>query len=361
MIFKKYNPLKENIFQILNQDGKIVNKEYEPMFSDSQLLEIYRDLVSGRVADLKAVQFQRQGRMLTYVPNQGQEAAQIGPMLAVNKTDWLVPGFREINALLHHGVSLEQAFLYWYGNERGNKFDDDVRVLPINIIIGSQISQAAGLAYARKIKKTDEVVLTFIGDGGTGNGEFYEGLNFGTVLDVPMVVIIQNNQWAISTPISKATKTKNLAQKSIAFGIPGILVDGNDVFAMYVATQEAVKRARKGGGPTLIEALTYRIGAHTTSDNPSIYRKDEETEYWIKRDPITRFRIYLTEKGLWDDEKEEHLQNELNEFVLETFKKVEAEGKVSLEEIFKYTYEDLTLELEEQYLAHQEYLKSEVE
>ncbi len=361
MIFKTYDPLKKKILRILDQEGKIVNKDLEPKFTDEELIEIYRQMALGRVADLKAVQFQRQGRMLTFVVNQGQEAAQIEPMLAVNKTDWLVPGFREFNAMLHHGVSLETSYLYWYGNEKGSKHPEDVRVLPVNIIIGTQINHAVGLAYARKMKKTDEVVLTFIGDGGTSHGEFHEGMNFGAVLNVPMVVIIQNNHWAISTPRSKATKSETLAQKAIAYGIPGIQVDGNDVLAMYVATKEAVERARRGEGPTLIEAVTYRLGAHTTSDNPSIYRTDEETKPWLERDPLKRFQIYLTKKGLWDDEKEEKLQKELNDFVLETFRKVEASGAVDLEEIFKYNYETMTPELEEQYRSYREYLNKEVQ
>jgi pyruvate dehydrogenase E1 component alpha subunit len=186
-------------------------------------------------------------------------------------------------------------------------------------------------------------------------------MNFGAVLNVPMVVIIQNNHWAISTPRSKATKSETLAQKAIAYGIPGIQVDGNDVLAMYVATKEAVERARRGEGPTLIEAVTYRLGAHTTSDNPSIYRTDEETKPWLERDPLKRFQIYLTKKGLWDDEKEEKLQKELNDFVLETFRKVEASGAVDLEEIFKYNYETMTPELEEQYRSYREYLNKEVQ
>lgn len=361
MIFKKFDPLKKKIFQILDQEGKIVNKDLEPKFSDEELIGIYRQMTLGRVADLKAVQFQRQGRMLTFVVNQGQEAAQIGPMLALKKTDWLVPGFREFNAMLHHGVDLETAYLYWYGNERGSKFPEDVRVLPVNIIIGTQINHAVGLAYARKMKNTDEVVITFIGDGGTSHGEFHEGMNFGAVLNVPMIVVIQNNHWAISTPRSKATKSETLAQKAIAYGIPGIQVDGNDVLAMYVATKEAAERARRGEGPTLIEAITYRMGAHTTSDNPSIYRTEEETKPWLERDPIKRFRIYLTEKGLWDDEKEEKLQKELNDYVLETFRKVEATGAVELEEIFQYNYETMTPELEEQYRSYREYLNKEVQ
>jgi pyruvate dehydrogenase E1 component alpha subunit len=357
MLFKQFDPLKNKVFRILDQDGKIVDKNREPKLDDNLLLYIYRQMNLGRIADIKAVQFQRQGRILTFAPNYGQEAAQIGPMAAINKTDWLVPAFREFSAMLYHGVSLEQAYLYWYGNEAGSRFDDGVNVLPINIIIGSQINHAAGLGYARKLQKKDEVVVTFIGDGGTSHGEFQAGMNFAAVLNSPMVAVIQNNHWAISTPRSKATRAETLAQKAIAWGIPGIQVDGNDVLAMYVATTEAVKRARAGEGPTLIEAITYRIGAHTTSDNPKIYRDDAEVAIWEARDPIKRLKVYITEKGLWDDEKEEKLHAELNEYVLETFKKVEATGIVPLDDVFNYTYKELTPALKEQLANYKEYLK----
>ncbi|MFY9422045.1 MAG: pyruvate dehydrogenase (acetyl-transferring) E1 component subunit alpha [Bacilli bacterium] len=361
MLFKKYDPLKKKVFRVLGQEGKIVNKDYEPAWSDEELLAIYRQMALGRIADIKAIQFQRQGRMLTFVPNQGQEAAQIGPMLALKKTDWLVPGFREFNALLAHGLDLETAYLYWYGNEMGSKYPENVRALPVNIIIGTQINHAVGLAYARRLKNTDEVVITFIGDGGTSHGEFHEGMNFGAVLDAPLIAVIQNNQWAISTPRAKATKSETLAQKAIAYGIPGIQVDGNDLFAMHAATKEAAERARRGEGPTLIEALTYRLGAHTTSDNPDLYRSEEETAEWLERDPLKRFRIYLTEKGLWDDDREEKLQAELNDQVLEAFKKVEARGAVAPEDIFRYTYEKMTPELEKQLRSLREYLAREAQ
>ncbi|MDY0278821.1 MAG: pyruvate dehydrogenase (acetyl-transferring) E1 component subunit alpha, partial [Acholeplasma sp.] len=288
MLFEKYDPLKGEMLQILDHEGKIVNDKLEPKINKDTLLKMYRTMVLGRVADEKALQFQRQGRMLTYAPNIGQEAAQVGPMAALKGNDWLVLAFREFNAMLYKGVTLEQAFLYWYGNERGSRYADEVKVLPINVPIGSQINHAAGVAYASKLQKKDEVAIVFIGDGGTSHGEFHEGMNFAATFDVPMITIIQNNQYAISTPRHKATKAKTLAQKAIAYGIPGIQVDGNDPLAMYVAVEEARKRAIKGEGPTLIEAVTYRIGPHTTSDNPKLYREDAEVERWLEKDPIKR-------------------------------------------------------------------------
>src|SRR5690554_5329456 len=185
MLFKKFDPLKNKFLQILDKDGKIVDESLVPNIDEEKLLHMYKVMLLGRIADIKAVQFQRQGRMLTFAPNMGQEAAQIGPMAAIEKTDWLVTAFREFNAMLYHGATLEQLYLYWYGNEMGSRFNDDVRILPINIPIGSQISHAAGLAYASKIQNKGEVAVVYIGDGGTSHGEFHEGLNFGAVYDAP--------------------------------------------------------------------------------------------------------------------------------------------------------------------------------
>lgn len=357
MLFDVYDPLKKKMFQILDQEGVVVNSKDEPEIPKDVLLKMYQTMTLGRIADLKAVQFQRQGRLLTYAPNVGQEAAQIGPMAASTDRDWLVLAFREFNAMLYKGVTLEQYFLYWFGNEQGSHFNDGVKVLPVNIPIGSQISHAAGLAYAAKIQKKDEVAFVYIGDGGTSHGEFHEGLNFGAVYSAPMIVIIQNNQWAISTPRAKATKAETLAQKAIAYGIPGIQVDGNDVLAMYVAAQEAIKLAKSGKGPVLIEAVTYRIGAHTTSDNPKIYRSDEEVEAWAQKDPLKRFRNYLLNKGIITEDSDAKLNEQYNQLVLDTFKKVEDSGFETLEEVFGHTYATLTPQLKEQY----EVLKKQAE
>jgi pyruvate dehydrogenase E1 component alpha subunit len=261
--------------------------------------------------------------------------------------------------MLYHNVPLENIYLYWFGNERGSRVPDDVNVLPVNIPIGSQFGHASGLAYASKLLKNNkQIAVTYIGDGGTSHGEFYEGLNFASSFDAPMIGIIQNNQWAISTPRRKATKAETLAQKAVAVGIPGIQVDGNDVLAMYAVVKEAAERARKGEGPTLIEAFTYRLGPHTTSDDPTIYRKNEEVEEWKKKDPLIRFKVYMETKGLWDDAKEAKLDEELEAFVKTTFEKVEKEGPiVSADEVFDFTYETLTDELKEQKEYYKNFVK----
>ena len=349
MLFKSYDPQKGKRLEILDAQGKVTNQKLEPEIDKDTLLGMYKTMSLGRLADIKALQYQRQGRMLTYAPNRGQEAAQVGAMSALEDQDWLVPAFRELNAMLYRGVTLEQLYLYWYGNEWGSHFDEDVRVLPVNIIIGSQINHAAGLAYAAKLQGKDEVTVAVIGDGGTSHGEFYEGLNFAAVYDVPLVVLIQNNHYAISTPRHKATKAETLAQKAVAFGIPGIQVDGNDVLAMHVAMKEAAKHARSGKGPVLIEAVTYRLGPHTTSDDPTLYRKDEEVKEWEAKDPLIRFRVYLENKGYWSEAEEEAMNKEHATVVGETFKKVEKSGPAKLEDVFRFTYASMTPALEEQY------------
>lgn len=348
MLFDKYDALNGEMFTVLDKDGKVVNKEFEPSIDDETLLHMYKTMQLARIADIKALQYQRQGRMLTFAPVQGQEAAQVGPMAATEQKDWLVPAFREAAAMLYKGATLYQNYLYWYGNEQGSQYDEGVNIMPVNVPIGSQINHAAGVAYASKIKGTGEAVVTYIGDGGTSNGEFHEGVNWGAVYSVPMVTIIQNNQYAISTPRAMATKAKTLAQKANAYGIPGIQVDGNDALAMYVATQEALKRAREGKGPTLIEAVTYRMGPHTTSDDPTIYRSQEEVEEWRGKDPITRFNKYLANKKLWNKDKEEALGEELKKYVADTFKQVENAPYPTLDEVFDYTYETLPDDLKRQ-------------
>lgn len=357
MLFKSYDPLKGKILEILNYKGEIINEKLEPKIDDETLLKMYKTMLLGRVADIKALQYQRQGRMLTYAPIKGQEAAQVGVISALGKEDWMVPAFREMAGMLYKGAPLKKLFLYWYGNEEGNHFDEDLRILPISVPIASQINHAAGLAYARQIQNKDEVVVAYVGDGGTSHGEFHEGVNFGAVFNVPMIVVIQNNQWAISTPREVQTKAKTLAQKAVGYGINGIQVDGNDPLAMYVATEQAKKNALEGKGPTIIEALTYRLGPHTTSDDPTIYRSKEEVEYWEERDPITRFKTYLIGKKLWTEEDDEALNKEYNDYVNSVFKDVEATGLIDLEDTFIHNYQTMHKDLQDQLDEYKQYLK----
>ena len=357
MLVEKYGPLKGKMLQILDKDGVIVQPELTPDLDDQRWLELYKVMVKTRSADDKAIQLQRQGRMLTYAPNTGQEAAQVGSAAAMAENDWLVPAFRELGAWLHRGVDLESVYLYWYGNEFGSRFIEGVRVLPIAVPIASQLQHAVGIAMASNIKGEDDVTVAYVGDGGTSIGDFSEALNFAGVFNAPVVFIIQNNQYAISVAREKQTKAETLVQKAVAAGIPGVLVDGNDLFAMYAATKEALNRARRKGGPTLLEAYTYRLGAHTTSDDPTKYREDKEVAKWMAKDPLKRVKAYLIDKGVWSEEQDESLTEQYGEEALEVFRKVEATGATKLEDIFKYHFKEMPAHLREQYDEYVQYLE----
>ncbi|MDY0276902.1 MAG: pyruvate dehydrogenase (acetyl-transferring) E1 component subunit alpha [Acholeplasma sp.] len=357
VLMKNYDPLLKQTLEILDQNGKIINPDLDPKLDKETLLKMYKTMTLGRVADVRAVQYQRQGRMLTFPPNYGQEATQVGAMAALKEGDWLSPAFRELNMMLYKGVPLENIYLYWYGNEMGSKFPKEAHVLPVNIIIGSQVAIAAGLGMAAQRQGKDEIAVASIGDGGTSHGDFNEAINFAGAMNAPLVVIIQNNHWAISTPRAVATKAETLAQKAVAAGIKGIQVDGNDVLAMYVAMKEAAEHARSGKGPVIIEALTYRMGAHTTSDDPTLYRDNKEVEEWAKKDPVDRLRKYLISKKWWSAKDDEALDEENNKFVQEVFAKVEQSGDEPLEDVFNYVYSEKTPNQVEQYEAYKKFLE----
>lgn len=357
VLIKGFDPLKKKTLQIMDESGKIVNADLDPKLKKEEVLEMYKTMTLGRVADIRAVQYQRQGRLLTFPPNIGQEAAQVGAAAAMKKGDWLSPAFREMNIMLHRGVPLENIYLYWYGNEMGSKFPKETHVLPVNIIIGSQIAIGAGIAMANQKQGKDEVALAVIGDGGTSHGDFNEALNFAGSFDAPLIVLVQNNQYGISTPVSKQTKAGTLAQKAIAAGVKGIQVDGNDIFAVYKAMEEARKHASSGKGPVLIEAMTYRIGAHTTSDDPSLYRTDEEVEEWKQKDPIDRLKKYMINKKWWTEKEDKALEEENNKYVQEVFAEIEKTGDYDLEEVFKYTYSEMTPNQVEQYEKYKKFLE----
>jgi pyruvate dehydrogenase E1 component subunit alpha len=357
MRFEDYNPLDEKHYQIMDGKGKIVLEEDLPSFSDEELLYLYKTMLYSRTVDEKALSYQRQGRMLTYAPNLGQEATQVGSAYAMEKEDWLVPAFRELGAWLVRGVPLKNIYLYWYGNEWGSYMPEGVKVLPVSVPIASQFQHATGIGMASTIKGKKDVVVTYVGDGGTSEGDFHESLNFASVFKAPVVFIVQNNQYAISVPRKTQTASKTIAQKAIAYGMPGILVDGNDIFAMYAATKEAIDRARKGEGPTLIEAFTYRLGAHTTSDDPTKYREDSEVEEWKEKDPIERLKNYLQEKEILTQDWEDKTLKEIDEEVVSTFQEIEETSDTKIEDIFKYQYAEMTPQLEEQLNNYKAFLE----
>lgn len=353
-IFNQFDTQKDTIFRIIDNDGVVLQKELMPDIDDKTVIKAYKSMLFARVADEMAISYQRQGRMYTYPPNSGQEAIHIAAGMVIRENDWLVPAFRELGVMMAKGVTLKEIFLYYMGNEQGSNFSKANHVLPICIPIASQLIHATGIGYSIKYQKKDEVVFPFVGDGGTSEGDFSEALNFAGVWKVPVVFTIQNNQYAISVPVKNQTKSVNLAIKSMAYGIPGIKVDGNDFFAMYVVYKEAFEYAQAGNGAVLIEALTYRKGAHTTSDDPTKYRTKEEEQEWGLTDPLYRLKKYMETKGIWKED-EEKLVEEYKLEVDKQFTEAENFTPYPLDDIFNYTYVEMPEALKKQKADYEQY------
>jgi pyruvate dehydrogenase E1 component alpha subunit len=348
-MFEKIDPRKGKRLQLLKEDGTLTEvAENYPLMEDEQILEAYKTMILTREADEWAVSLNRQGRMPTYPPVRGQEANAIGSLMALRNDDWFVQAFREMGGLLVRGIPLNQQYLYFLGNEIGSKYKSGTYTLPISVPIASQTLHAVGLAYAEKYKKTDRIAITFVGDGGTSEGDFHEALNFAGVWHAPVIFYIQNNQWAISVPRAKQSASKTLAEKAFAYGFEGIQVDGNDILAVYAATTIAAEKARNGDGPTLIEGFTYRLGAHTTADDPKRYRADEEVESWEKKDPIIRIEKYLISKDLLKEDEIESMKKDAKKEAQKAFEDAEKYEKPSLDDTFRYTFKEMPRVLEVQ-------------
>src|SRR2546428_252616 len=285
---------------ILDSDGNL-DTALEPKLAGEDLRALYRAMVLGRRLDERMVRLQRQGRIGPCAPIKGQEAAQMGSAFTLRRVDWMVPSFRETAAMIWRGWPIEKLLLFFAGQLEGGQPALDQHDLPITIPVATQLPHAVGLAYASQYLGDDLVVMASFGDGATSEVDFHEALNFAGVWHVPVVFVCQNNQWAISVPLKKQTHSRTIAQKALAYGLPGLQVDGNDVLAVYAASKEAVDRAREGGGPTLIECVTYRLGVHTTADDPTKYRSEEEVREWERKDPLTRFVEYLRKKNLLEE------------------------------------------------------------
>lgn len=354
-------PVQVEYLSILEPDGT-VDSDLVPDLSDDRLLELYRAMVLGRQFDARQLNLQRQGRIGTFAPVTGQEAAQIGAVAALKKTDWMVPSFRETAAQLYRGMSMEAVLIAAAGFNEAAEYDEaeKPRTLPVSVPVGSQMLHACGIAYGAKLKEAGEVAMTFFGDGATSEGDFHEAMNFAGVFELPVIFICQNNQWAISIPRKHQTRSETIAQKAVAYGFEkGIQVDGNDIFAVYAAAKEAVERARDGNGPTLIECVTYRLQMHTTADDPKRYRKDEEVEEWKEKDPISRFETYLKDKELLDDEKVESIGEEIKEQINAAVKKAEKafEKMGDPLDMFNHVYAEMPPRLK----AQREWLAAEIE
>jgi pyruvate dehydrogenase E1 component alpha subunit len=320
-----------------------------PLPDDDAVLSAYRSMVLAREADAWAVSLNRQGRLGTYPPNQGQEACSVGGLTAVRPDDWFVPAFRELGGYIARGIPLERYYLYWYGNEAGCRLDPETyHTMPISIPVGSQALHAVGIARAEWYRASSRIALCFMGDGATSQGEVAEAFNLAGLWKAPVVFFVQNNYWAISVPVARQTAARTLAGKAFAYGFEGVQVDGNDLFAVYAAVSLAALKAREGEGPTLVEGLTYRMGAHTTSDDPSRYRQEEEVGEWGKKDPIARVEAYLKARGLLTGESAARIREEAARASREAFRRAESMPDPGLEEAFSCTFQDMPRTLRDQ-------------
>ena len=328
---------------ILDSDGNL-DASLEPDISADDLKRLYRGMLLGRRLDERMIRLQRQGRIGTFAPIKGQEASQVGAVFTLRPSDWTVPSFRETAAMLWRGWPIEKLLLLFAGYLEGGQPAPGQNDLPITIPVATQLPHAVGLAYAAQYRGDDAVVMAFCGDGATSEGDFHEALNFAGVWHVPVVFLVQNNQWAISVPLKKQTHSRTIAQKALAYGLPGLQVDGNDVLAVYAACREAVDRARAADGPTLVECVTYRLGVHTTADDPTKYRSIEEVEAWERKDPLTRFGAYLQKKNLLEDGLAESIDAEIAAAV----QRFEAVGPADPLTMFEHAYGERPANLEAQ-------------
>jgi pyruvate dehydrogenase E1 component alpha subunit len=344
---------------ILDENGRL-DKDLEPDMADALLLKLYRFMLSGRRFDERLLNLQRQGRIGTFPPIKGQEAAQLGAVAALEDSDWMVPAFRETAAERWRGRTMESIILVNAGFGEGAEGPPEQPDMPISIPVGSQMLHAVGIAWAMRYRKKSTVAMTFFGDGATSEGDFHEALNFAGVFSAPVVFVCQNNQWAISIPRSRQTRSQTLAQKALAYGIPGIQVDGNDVLAVYAASREAVQRARAGDGPTLIECVTYRLSLHTTADDPKRYRTDEEVAQWEKKDPLPRYQTYLKQRGLLSDVDLERIEKEVTDEIQQAVDRAEARIKTLGDPLsmFDHLYADKPPRLQDQRQALADALES---
>ncbi|QZX48918.1 pyruvate dehydrogenase (acetyl-transferring) E1 component subunit alpha [Mycoplasma sp. E35C] len=352
------NKIPELLHKVIDNEGRLIDPNYVQKLSDDRIIEAYYYMNLSRELDKKMLIWQRSGKMLTLAPNLGEEALQIATSMAMTKKDWLVPAFRSGALMLHRGVKPYQLMLYWNGSEKGNVFDEGVRVIPVNITIGAQYSQAAGIGYALKYNKERAAAVTFIGDGGTAEGEFYEAMNMASIHKWQTVFCVNNNQYAISTRTHLESAASDISTKAIAVNMPRVRVDGNDLLASYDAMLEAVEYARSGMGPILVEFITYRQGPHTTSDDPSVYRTKEEEEENKKSDPIARIRKFLTAKGLWDDAKEQTMFDQIQAKIEEEYQVMLQHVKTTIDDVFDHTYATLPEDLLEQKAIAKKYFEN---
>jgi pyruvate dehydrogenase E1 component alpha subunit len=337
------------VLALLDCAGKLLPGA-KPPIPDARTADLYRHMVRTRRFDARLLKLQRQGRIGTFAPCLGQEAAQVGSIAALTPKDWFVPSFRELAAALYRGAPMRSVLLYAMGLEEGSVTPPEARDLPISIPVGGQTAHAVGLAWAMKLKGDPGISLCYFGDGATSEGIVHESMNFAGVLRLPTIFFCQNNQWAISTPRRQQTAGTTIAQRAAAYGFPGVQVDGNDILAVHQVTLEAARRAREGGGATLIEAITYRRGVHTTADDPRVYRSEAEEKEWEAKDPVDRVRAYLESRGAWDAKRQEALEAAVDAEIQEAVDAAEAYRATEVDplEMFDFVYRTMPPELRRQ-------------
>lgn len=327
--------------QIMNEQGELCSPLPPFAQNKSTLISLYRIMVQTRLFDKKAIALQRTGKMGTYAPVNGQEAIATAIGHAMQPEDVLVPYYRDYAAQLQRGVKMSEILAYWGGDERGSQFSCASQDLPICVPIASQCLHATGVAFAFKYRQEARVAVVCIGEGGTSEGDFYEAMNVAGVWNLPVVFVVNNNQWAISVPISKQTATKTIAQKAIAAGFEGVQVDGNDIIATRHLIGMAIEKARRGEGPTLVEALSYRLSDHTTADDATRYQPQVDVDMAKLKEPISRFKHYLQDQHLWDDAQEDELLAKTNQYVQQEVDIYLNRQSQTIDTVFDYHYAEL--------------------
>jgi pyruvate dehydrogenase E1 component alpha subunit len=346
---------KTERLEILSPDGQ-VDAALLPDISREKLLELYTKMVQIRVFDERALKLQRQGRLGTYPQILGQEATQIVPACCLRKDDWLVPTYRGQGAYFARGMKLRYNLLYWGGDDRGVNYPPENNDLIFAIPVGSHMTQAAGLAWGQKLQGKDSVSLCWLGDGASSKGDFHEAMTFAGVYKLGLIMLIENNHWAISNPREDQCAAATLAQKAHGYGAHGIQVDGNDALAVYKAVSEAVARGRKGQ-PSVVECVTYRMGHHTTADDATRYRTNEEVESWKAKDPISRMRSFMLKEGHLSQEDADRIQKEAEELIQSEIKEYENFDKPNPLNMFANNYAVAPWHLIEQRKELEEVLK----
>lgn len=342
--------------RVIRDDGS-TDPRLDPKLSEEVAVQLYRGMCLQRILDNRMLALQRQGRIGFYGPSLGQEAAIVASAMAMDPEDWIVPQYREPGAALVRGMPLKELLCQLIGNA-----EDPVKgrqmpchyvfrkghYLSISSPVGTQLPHAVGIAWAMRLRHDPHAVLVFFGDGATSTADFHTALNFAGVFRAPVVFLCNNNQWAISVPVSKQTAAATLGQKATAYGFDGVRVDGMDALAVFRETRAAADRARKGGGPTMVEAITYRLGPHSSSDDPARYRDESEVASWRARDPIARFRRYLEHAGLWDESREARLEQEIGDEITQAIQEAERIPLPSTDTLFTDVYAEMPVHIREQ-------------